>query len=128
MVVIDTDVLIAFSKGNEKIIEKIKWLETFDSLAPTMLNAEEFLVGLYFSTEDSINKGKLMLQKFKIYDYTSMELSNVVQVKAMQKKKGTPIGKYDETIAGICLAKNEKLFTLNKKHFGKIDNLQLVDF
>ena len=118
MVILDTDVLIAFSKGIKEIVEKIAKLESKETLATTVLNAEEFLFGAYFlESEKEIDIGKALLRKMKIYDYMQGEVDTVLGVKIRQKKKGNPIGPYDETIAGICMAKNEKLFSLNKKHF-----------
>lgn len=129
MVVIDTDVLIAFSKGNQEIIEKINKLEKSSVLSTTVLNAEEFLYGLYFAKkEEEIQNGRAMLQKLTIYNYSNSDVDNVIEVKVKLKKKGNPIGEYDEAIAGICIAKNEELFTLNKKHFKQIENLKLVKF
>ncbi len=127
MVVIDTDVLIAFSKGQQKIVEAIEELEKKEEISTTIFNAEEYLFGLFSLENKNLeDKGKELLMKINIYDYSMNEVSSVVKVKLSQKKKGKIIGKYDEAIAGICISKNERLFTLNKKHFEQVEGLKLI--
>lgn len=128
MVVIDTDVLIEISKGNRAIIEKTVKLEVVEQLSTTILNAEEFLFGLHAfdKKEEKTMQGRELLKRLKIYNYTEKELPIIVNLKVKLKKHGKTIGKYDECIAGICIAKNEPLFTLNKKHFERIEGLRLV--
>jgi len=127
MVVIDTDALIEFSKGNAKIAEKIKQLQAVEQLATTVFNAEEFFYGLLKKgREEEIAQGYSMLQKIKNYGYTQKETEAVIKIKLELEKEGKSIGPYDECIAGICITKNEALYTLNRKHFERVKQLKLI--
>ena len=127
MVVIDTDVLIELSKGNGQVVEKIKQLQVVEQIATTVFNQEEFLFGLYKNGKDAeILQGKQFLQKLKSYNYTEKELEMIIKLKLGLEKAGKSIGPYDECIAGVCIAKNEALFSLNRKHFERIKELKLI--
>ena len=127
MVILDTDVLIEFSKGNAEVFKKIKQLQVVEQVTTTVFNLEEFLFGLYKrGQKKEIEYGKQLLQRIKSYDYTQKELAGVIKLKLKLQKAGKSIGPYDECIAGICIAKNEALFTLNKRHFERVKDLKLV--
>jgi predicted nucleic acid-binding protein len=127
MVVLDTDVLIALSKGDKNIVKKIKALEAEEEPATTIVTCEEFLFGLYLlGNKEKLTEGKRLISNLKIYDYTLKELKSIIELRLALRKKGKPIGVRDLIIAGICIANNEALFTLNKKHFREVPRLKLV--
>jgi tRNA(fMet)-specific endonuclease VapC len=127
MVVLDTDVLIEFSRGNPKVLEKVKQLQQIEDISTTIFNLEEYLFGLYKNGQkEEIEQGKKFLNGIKHYDYTRKELETVTKTKVKLENDGKKIGSYDECIAGICIAKNEPLFTLNKKHFERVKELKLI--
>lgn len=49
-------------------------------------------------------------------------------IQALMDSKGDGIGIPDTLIAGICLANNVPLLTLNIRHFHKVSQLQLINF
>jgi len=127
MVVLDTDVLIALSKGEKRIVDKLRKLEAEEELATTIVTCEEFLFGLYLlGNKEKLTEGKRLISNLKIYDYTLKELKSVIELRLAPRKEGKPIGVRDMIIAGICIANNEKLFTLNRKHFRRVPKLKLV--
>lgn len=127
MVVLDTDVLINLSKGNKHVVDKVRELEETEGLAITVLNLEEYLYGIHKrQNEDEITLGNEFMSKFTVYEYEKKCASIIAKIKLSLEKTGSRIGDYDECIAGICMANNESLFTLNRKHFERIKELQLV--
>ena len=127
MVVLDTDVLVEFSRGNQEIALKVKELERIEPLKTTIFNAEEFLIGVgKLEKKEKVTSAMQLLQRIDVYSYTQKELGSVIRIKNQLRKNGETIGKYDECIAGICIAKNEALFTLNKKHFERVKELKLI--
>jgi len=127
MVVLDTDVLIEFSRGNPEIGEKVKQLQQIEEISTTIFNLEEYLFGLYKNGQkEEIEEGKNFLNRIKHHEYTKKELETVAKLKVKLERQGKKIGPYDECIAGICIAKNEPLFTLNKKHFERAKELKLI--
>lgn len=127
MVVLDTDVLINISKNHEQTVRKVNELEKQNEITTTVINAEEFLFGLLLKgSPEEIFLGKEFLKKIIVYDYTSVEAEKVAEIRVQLEKQKASIGKYDQIIAGICIAKNEPLFTLNLKHFRQIKWLKLI--
>lgn len=127
MVVLDTDILITLSKGDKSVVEKVKNLESTDALAVTVFNLEEYLYGLQkFGNEKEIELGKKFISRFHVYEYQKERVDSIIKIRLDLEKQGSPIGKYDECIAGLCLANNETLYTLNRKHFEKVKELKLV--
>jgi tRNA(fMet)-specific endonuclease VapC len=126
MVVLDTDVLIDYSK-NKDVVSKVNSLQRKERLCTTVLNADEFLAGLLVNgNEEEIFLGREMLKRLTILEYTFECAETVAEIYVNLKNKGQLIGKYDQAIAGICIKNNEKLLTLNKKHFKKVKDLTLV--
>ncbi len=127
MVVLDTDVLIEFSKGNSKVEKRIKQLQQVEEISTTIFNLEEYLFGIFKNGQrEEIEEGKKFLNRIKHYDYTKKELETITKIRVKLEKEGKKIGPYDECIAGICVSKNEPLFTLNKKHFERVKELKLI--
>ena len=127
MVILDTDVLIEFSRGNKKILERVRQLQQIEDISTTIFNLEEYLFGLLKNGQiEEIEEGKKFLNRIKHHNYTDKELETVAKTKVKLEKEGKKIGAYDECIAGICISKNEPLFTLNKKHFERVKELKLV--
>ena len=63
---------------------------------------------------------------FLPFDYQASEAAASIQSKL--DKKGSGIGIPDVLIAGICIANNVPLLTLNKRHFSRITELKLLSF
>ncbi len=127
MVVLDTDVLVEFSRGNQEIATKLEELKRIENLKTTVFNAEEFLFGIEkLEKKEKTDNALQLLQRMEVHSYTQKEVKSVVKIKSRLRKQGKTIGKYDECIAGICIAKNEPLFTLNKKHFERVKELKLI--
>ena len=74
---------------------------------------------------DEIFLGKELLKKIKIFDYSVFEANEVAKLKGSLCKLGKIISNYDICITGICVCNNQFLFTLNKKHFKRINELVL---
>jgi predicted nucleic acid-binding protein len=110
MVVLDTDVLVEFSRGNQEITMKLEELKRIETMKTTIFNAEEFLFGIEkLGKKEKTDNAMQLLQRIEVHGYTQSELKSVVKIKSELRKQGKTIGKYDECIAGICIAKNEPL-------------------
>ena len=121
---IDTDVLIDFSKGKTEILKKLLDLsaESKAMLYITPVNIAEFLNDTFLlKYEDKMSGALEYLENFKI--------------QSVDKKAGILAGKYlregsiefigDALIGGSCVAGGLKLVTRNKKHFNKVKDLEL---
>ena len=127
MAVIDTDILIEFSKGNKTVVAELEELNKTEQVSITVFTLEEFLFGLYnLGKKEKLAAGLELLRRINTYNYTKKEVGTVARLRVQLSKEGKRIGKYDECIAGICIANNEPLFTLNKKQFERVPGLKLA--
>ncbi len=128
MVIIDTDILVGFLRGNSEAIEKIKEIENSNTkLFTTSINSYEVYKGAYLSSNSTKNLFQVMklLQNITIIDFDSDASQISAKIHVYLKNKGLPIDLMDQMIASIVISKNEILITRNKKHYKNIPNLKL---
>ncbi len=121
---IDTDVLIDFSKGKSELLKKLLNLsvESKAMLYTTPVNVAEFLNDVF-------------LLKHKDRMLSALEYLGNFKIQPIDKKGGILAGQYlreggiefmaDALIGGSCVAGGLKLVTRNRKHFNKIKDLEI---
>lgn len=126
---LDTDILIEYFRGNDKIKQKINNLPDSGSIGVTWLSFYEFFKGIFVS-------GKLEEEKFlqKLFDTclileSSYESSKIGgEIYAALKKKGELINDADILIASIVKTYNATLITNNISHFLRIEGLKIENW
>ncbi len=127
MKLLDTTFLIDMIKGMTSGGKKlVKDLDVSGPHCTTSINAHEFLVGAYGSSnlEREMKLRKDLIRKLIIlnYDLECTEIS--AKIEADQRSKGEFIGRADIMIASIMLKNGLKeIVTRNHKHFSKIPNI-----
>jgi len=123
---VNTDVLIDFSKGKSEILKELfnLALQSKVILYITPVNIAEFLNDAFLlEREDKLSEAVAFLDNFKI--------------QPVEKKSGILAGQYlrerkteyvaDAMIAACCVTGDLKLATRNKKHFKRVKDLQIVE-
>jgi predicted nucleic acid-binding protein len=125
--VLDSDILIYFLKGNQKVVQKVLEISA-DELFITRINYAELLFGSYNSERVKQNLDKIVpfLKKFSVLEFDEKSSHIFAQLKAKLKKEGNIIADMDLMIASIVISNNETLYTNNLKHFSRLDKLKLV--
>ncbi|MHA1489718.1 MAG: type II toxin-antitoxin system VapC family toxin [Promethearchaeota archaeon] len=132
MVVLDTDLLIAFLRGklnSSEVFNDLKEQEL--SLNTTVFNIAELYKGCYSTknvAKGLIKVGALVESLDNILQFDEKAIDEYAKISADLKKRGLPIGTMDELIASICLAQNEPIYTGNIKHYEKISELALINW
>ncbi len=127
MVILDTDILIGYTRKNQDAIQRIKNLqEKKEILATTIFNVAELKMGCYLM--HNVGKGLLKIQQLIdsldiIYTFSENAVEQFAKISADLQKRGEKIGNMDELIASIVLSENERIITRNEKHFTKVTNL-----
>ena len=126
---LDTDILIEYFRGNEKIRERINSLSDNANIGVTWLSFYEFFKGIFVS-------GRLEEEKFlqKLFDtclilessYASSKIGG--EIYATLKKKGRLINDADILIASIVKTYNATLITNNISHFLRIEGLKVENW
>ena len=125
--VIDSDILIYFLKGQIEIVEKLSGYPA-EALFTTRINYTELLYGAYNSTKVAHNLSKItaLLTMLPILEFDQTASVIFAQDKAALKRQGNLIADMDLMIASITKANGFSLVTNNGKHFDRIENLKLV--
>lgn len=125
---LDTSVIIDYLRGKKKIIEIIDNLN--GNLVSSYLCLAELFEGAYYSKNKEKAK-KIILNFFqglnKVYGIDEKVAEKFGELRKNLRKKGNLIEDIDIFIASICLVNNLILITLNKKHFEKIKELQILN-
>ncbi len=132
MVVLDTDILIGYLRGNDKAVKAIldlKKQETF--LNTTVFNTAELYKGCYAmkNVAKGLMKVKALIDALaEILPFNTDAIEEYAKISADLKKRGLSIGIMAELIASVCIVHDEIFHTGNKKHFQRIENLSSVNW
>ena len=121
---IDSDILIYFLKGDQKVVEKLTQIPS-NELYTSRINYTELLYGAYNSTKIEKNLDTIIpfLKNFQILEFDEQSALYFAKIKAKLKRNGTIIADMDLMIASIAISNNCSLITNNLKHFERIEGL-----
>ena len=122
--VLDTDTISYFLRGNESV--KAKIIEHQKELASTTVNYSELIYGL--TKKDSkryLPKVELIFENIKLYSFDKKSARIFGILKAQMQKEGIVVADMDLMIASITLTYDEVLISNNIKHFSKVKGLRI---
>jgi len=121
MVLLDTNILIEYYKGNRTIKQKLEDIG-LSSLGVSSISSMELFYGARNKTE--LNRLKASLESLSLFHVTvaiSMKALQLVEVYAKSHTLQIP----DALIAATAIENNVQLFTLNVKDFQFIPEIEL---
>lgn len=124
MIIADTDVLIDFMMSIEPVSSQIEEYIKAEQLQTTAVTSFELLSG----AEES-KRGRAvrrLLDSIVVLPLDRNAARRAADVRRKLDRAGQGIGMGDSLIAGIVLAHGLPLFTRNRSHFERVDNLKLV--
>ena len=126
-VLLDTGILIRDVRSRN-ILESplFKIAEQYEQLFIAAVTDFEFRIGCKKPAQLSAYEDMLIGYGIQLLALDPDCSKAAAEVHLMLKRKNRIIGRMDTLIAGTALAKNLPLATLNRKHFERIPNLQLV--
>jgi len=124
LVVVDTDLVIDFLRGRGPGVHLTRRLITERRLRVTAITGFELRVGAdLLARKDQI----LGLFRSRTVPFDLASALRAGEVASTLQASGTGIGFADCMQAGICLRHGLPLATRNRKHFERVEGLQLVD-
>lgn len=125
MILLDTNIVIAFLNGNKAIAERIK--DNVDKIALSALVVAELNYGAKASQNASRNLEKLtrLLDVIRIVPFDLECADSFGTIKSRLRSIGKPTGEVDALIAATAIAHKAVLVTGNKKHFEHIEGLRI---
>lgn len=121
---VDTSILIDYSRKTDK--EKSTWISLFRqgyAFAISAVTKYEIYAG---ATPSQLMFWDSVLQAVTVMPLDVISVDTAVTINSALKRKRKQIDLADLFIAATAVAYDLPLATLNKKHFDRIDTLQLV--
>lgn len=126
---LDTDILIEYFRGNEKVKNRIKALSDGDSIGLTWLSFYEFFKGIYVSGKTEEEKFlRKLLETSLILEASYESAKSAGEIYATLRKKGQLINDADILIASIVKSHKATLVTNNSFHFSRIEGLRIENW
>jgi tRNA(fMet)-specific endonuclease VapC len=125
MILLDTNVVIAFFNGNKEVLKRIQ--AEVDKISLSTLVVAELDYGAKASQRAKENIE--MLYRFvdivRVYPF-DLECAKIFgNIKSKLRKIGKPTGEMDALIAATAMANKVTLVTDNRKHFENIEGLKI---
>jgi tRNA(fMet)-specific endonuclease VapC len=125
MILLDTNMVIAFFNGSKPVLERIK--AKIDKIALSTLVIAELDYGAKASQKAKENLEKLdrFVDVVRVVPFTLQCAKAFGSIKSKLRKMGKPTGEMDALIAATAMVHKAVLITGNKKHFENIEGLKV---
>lgn len=122
---LDTNIVIAYFKGEHGISEKV--LSRIEEIALSSLVVSELDYGAKASQKAQENLAKLysFINLVEIIPFDLECAKTLGTIKSKLRLIGKPTGEVDALIAATAISLNATLITRNQKHFENIEGLKL---
>jgi len=125
MILLDTNVVIAFFNGNKTVLERIQ--AQIDRITLSTLVIAELDYGAKASQKAKENSEKLdrFIDIVRVVPFNLECAKTFGTIKSKLRKLGKPTGEMDALIAATAMAHKAVLITGNRKHFENIEGLKV---
>jgi tRNA(fMet)-specific endonuclease VapC len=126
---LDTNTCIAFLKGNQTVVEKIRMVG-IENLCLCSIVKAELWFGACKSERVTANQAVLkeFFAQFSSVSFDDNPIEHYGEIRALLSKAGKPIGANDFLIAAIAKANQLTLVTNNTREFIRVSDLLLEDW
>lgn len=126
-VLLDTDILSAFLRGEPKVVARAKaYVEEYGALNLSVITYYEMRNGLlYKDARKQMERFESFIGLSQVLPLTLEAAKRAAGIQAELRKKGAVIGHTDTLIAGVALTNGLHLATNNTAHFKRIKSLEL---
>lgn len=129
MILLDTDVCVAYLRGVPAIVEQLQSHLDEDLRLPAM-SAAELFYGAEKSDQrdDALEKVTALLELLPVVQTDDAALRAFGSVKALLERAGLPLPDADILIGATALSHGCPLATGNLRHFSRIPGLRILDW
>ena len=128
-VCLDTDILIAHLRGDERATRQIEELENAGNLlSTTTVNAFELYYGAQKTEkrEENFEAVKQLLYRLLVFDFSERAAEKAAEIAARLERGGDSIGFRDILIGATAITNDSELLTGNIRHFERIHEVKLI--
>jgi tRNA(fMet)-specific endonuclease VapC len=125
-VLIDTDILSYYFKGNPIVIKRFEsYLDFFDSIEISLITYYEISSGLLAkNATNQLQIFERFVDENKVIPLTEKSSKISAELYATLRQSGNIVDDIDLLIAGVAIENELVLVTNNEKHFGRIPILK----
>lgn len=125
MILLDTNIVVAYLNGNEPIASKV--VENINKISLSTLVVAELDYGAKASQNRLKNLSNLnsFIELVRIFPFDLACARMLGTIKSRLRQIGKPTGEVDAMIAAVALANKAELVTGNTRHFQNIEGLKL---
>ena len=118
-VILDTSVLVDFTRNKEGAVSFVKSLSEKYEICATDINIFELYYGAYLSRQIDKNVAAIkgLINTMLVFSTTAESMEISAKIIADLDKKGQKIEIRDVLIAGICLVNSCPIVTQDRRHF-----------
>ena len=129
MLLLDTDTLIYFLKGNSVVVDHFRAHADVPK-AISVVTYGELIYGARKSERVSENLAKIhrLSELYPIIDITRAVMDSFGEIKATLSTAGTTVDDFDLLIGCTALTLNYGVVTNNQKHYRKIPGLRVINW
>jgi tRNA(fMet)-specific endonuclease VapC len=124
---IETDWAVHYLRGREKFIDRFHELRE-DGVGLSIISLAELYTGIYYSTD--LSKARENLDNFLSFVTVLGVNDGICQIfgeeNARLKKEGFTIDDLDLLIGATCVYHGLKLLTNNRRHFNRINGIEII--
>ncbi|MGI8951073.1 MAG: type II toxin-antitoxin system VapC family toxin [Chitinophagaceae bacterium] len=124
IIMVDTSILIDYYRKTDK--ENSVWIALVRQKYKFVISAITKYEIYSGATQSQLNFWKTVLQAIEIISFDEVSVDTAVFINASLNRKRKQIDLADLLIAATAVAHNFFLATLNRKHFDRIDRLNIV--
>jgi len=126
---LDTNMLIAASKANTAVCQRLAQHADYDILLSSIVLAEiEYGIAKSAKREHNQLVYEEIIKAFGVLMFNSQAARHYGELRFTLERKGTPIGSNDLLIAAQALAQGATLVTDNTREFSRIPDLLLENW
>jgi tRNA(fMet)-specific endonuclease VapC len=125
---LDTNAVVALLNGsNVNLARRLREHDPQD-VGISAIVAHELFFGAFHSARVDSNLAVIDGLHFESIEYNKDDAREAGQIRAFLRSQGTPIGPYDNLIAGQARGRNLVLITHKVREFGRIPGLHIEDW
>jgi len=124
---VETDWAVHWLRGNEDVIHKLRQFQE-QGIGLSVISLAELYTGIYYST-DVIKAGEKLDGFLSFVSILGMnqEICRIFgKENSRLRKDGRIIGDFDLLIAATCIHHGLKLLTNNRRHFQRVEGLEII--
>ncbi len=129
MKVLDSDIVIAALRGTSDAKDAVKAFEERDELAVASPTHYEVLLGAYlYGRKAQVDKTEEFFNKYQVLPLDGPASKRAASMRAKLVRKGVDVEDMDVLIAAVALENKASVVTRNKKHFQRIEGLDVEEW